>query len=414
MKRIVFLFCIIFMLLSLCSCEAQHLQALLGGGNVEHNNTVRDIYDGYKEKIGQIEMSGITIQLDDKIVYTGYSNKPDQNPDQFCFYCFDLSTHEIECLGSIKKVYGLRSYENVFYNDHVYILISLGNPNKSSVDEVAVVDVDLINKNAKKIYSNKNGCVYDTLELSNDKLLISHLGSDNISSIVEYDIETKEQKTVIKEDISKGNVIRSMSFDNDALYVLRVLYNEDHSKKQLFLDTYDLDYNRLSSTDLKDIFDSEWQSIFDETDQIVAEFRVSNGYMYYQNKSLTRFLGRINKDNSIEKIVIDSKGELNIAAKSNKNDTSFLFLKKENDSSPNKLFLFDSTNGSAKECILGEDEEGYHISGATKNINDHITLNLSVNNDPELEGLPGKIYYLSISDLDFKDIDASDIEAELQ
>lgn len=411
MKRFLIALCIAVILFSLTSCQFAYYVA----EDIEWglDNTKTEIYNESKTEIGQIDINSFEAVLSDKIVYYKRPGGLAKYSSTFDYYCFDLKTQESEYLGTIENVYGSLAYQELCYNEHVYILKALGEPSKDEIYEYAVFDIDLENKEINKIHSTKEGHIYDTLSIVNGKLLISHLNGVESCSVVEYNIETGEERTVITSDCKTRNVIRTTCSDNEHVYVLRVLYSEDRTNNKLFLDTYDLDYKLLSSVDLKDIFDPEDQLEFDQTDQIVCNFLISNGYMLYDNRSTARFLGKI-ENGSVKSIIRDPSGLVDSAYNVYKDDRYFMLAKLGFNESADKLVLFDTESGSLRICEPDISEENYYLCSVHKTSDGLIMFNMLPDNEPELEGLPIKWYIFNESDLDFKDIDAQDLEAELQ
>lgn len=412
MKNISQILCIIIVLLSiLTGCQFIDYVSQDAEWNLDTPKT--EIYKGNKTKAGTIEADSIDIVSEDKIVYSKRPSGLKKYNNNSEYYCYNMKTNESELLGTINNVYGSLDYQSLYYNDHLYKLITLGDPINDTKDEYAVFDIDLENKEINKIHSTKEGHIYDTLSIVNGKLLISHLNGVESCSVVEYNIETGEERTVITSDCKTGNVIRITCSDNEHVYVLRVLYSEDRTDNKLFLDTYDLDYKLLNSVDLKGIFDPEEQLEFDQTDQIVCNFLVSNGYMLYNNRSTARFLGKI-ENGSVKSIIRDSSGLVDSAYNVYKDDRYFMLAKLGFNESADKLVLFDTESGSLKICEPDISEENYYLCSVHKTSDGLIMFNMLPDNEPELEGLPIKWYIFNESDLDFKDIDAQDIEAELQ
>ena len=406
MKHILTIICITVTLCSLIGCQFTDYASYDMEWGLD--NTKVEIYNGFEEKIGDIEIGSTKILLEDRIVYSKRPSGIAKFSNTFDYYCYDLKTNENEYLGTIKNEYGSLAYQELYYNDHVYILRTIGDPIKDVKEEYAVFDINIIEKTINKIHSTKEGHIYDTLSIVNGKLLITHLNESGFCSVVEHNIETGEEKTVLTSDCQTGNVIRITCSDNEHVYVLRVLYGENHTDNILFLDTYDLDYELISSLDLKDIFDTEEQLNFDQTDQVIVNFLFSNGYMLYDNRSTDRFLGQITENGSVKSIIKDSSGLIDSAHNVYKDDKYFMFVKLGYNEDTDKLVLFDTSDSSLKVCELNISEENYYLCSVLKTSDDHIALDMSLNNVSDVQDLPDKIYYMPMSDLEFKDVTYTD------
>ena len=366
-----------------------------------YSNSKIDIYDSSETMIAQIEEQGLEIFLGDRLVYSRLPKGFGRFNNRWDIYCHDFLSGQDEYLGTIKGVYGFLGHQDVYLDEHVYVTVTLGD----LAGETAVYDIDLSGKSVEMIYSTDDGCVYGTLSSVGGKLLISNLGESN-SRIVEYDPETKQTKTAVTVSKDDGtgtlSAIRTMCSDGDLVYVLRVVYTADHSKSTLYLDRYDLDYTLLDSIDMKDIFDPEQQAIFDQTDQIVVNFIVSNGYLYYENFSTMVYLGRIKEDNTFEKVYSDYSGVIDSAYDPYTDDDKLLLLEEGYDNGTNKLYLFDSTDGTMKQCDLGMNEPERYLCGVSKSLDGRLLFCKYPENDPKYEDLPENYIYTTLEELEFK------------
>lgn len=405
MKKILILFCVLITALS-AGCNVQDSEEFLNISDEASDNNTAKIYDIDNNIIGELEEGFQLWLVDGNIIHTTSQKGSAKDSSAADCYCYNIENKTSVYLGTIEDWEIALTHQQVLYNQHLYNLIVAGDLYDANKRELVVYDIDLNNKCMSKAVVIKGGFQYDTMTVANNKILITNLHPDGHSSIEEYDLETKQLKTVLSNDLDSENgkdVIRNITTDGNSICMMRVQYNseEDHP---LFLDYYDYDMNRIKSINLAPMFTNDYD--FDETDQGVSDFIVSNDYLYYQNFSLTRFLGKI-KDNTVERL-IETNPNFNSATNADLQDNKFLFYQAYNDgtsniSKSNDLYLFDSESGSVKKCEFYADNKKYYFTAAYKSTDNHALLVMQYEDPYTRDALPVRFYYVDLSDLDFQD-----------
>lgn len=405
MKKILILICVLITVLS-AGCNVQGSEEFINISDDASDNSKREIYDIDNNIIGELE-AGIQMWLiEGNIIYTKKQEASAKNSSALDCYCYNIKDKTSVYLGCIDDWEISLTHQQVLYNQHLYVLVVAGDLYDENERELVVYDIDLNNRCMSKAVVIEGGFQYNTMTVANNKILITNLHSDGHSSIEEYDIETKQLKTVLSNDLGSENsedVFRNITTDGNAVCMIRVQYKSQNDHP-LFLDYYDYDMNHIKSISLAPMFDEN--SDFDETDQGVSDFIVSNDYLYYQSFSLTRFLGKI-EDNTVERL-IETNPNFHSAIDVDLQDNKLLFYQAYNDgtsvfSKSNDLYLFDSESGKLKKCEFYADNKKYYFTAAYKSTDNHALLVMQYRDPYTGDELPVRFYYVDLSDLDFRD-----------
>ena len=119
--------------------------------------------------------------------------------------------------------------------------------------------------------------------------------------------------------------------------------------------------------------------------------------MFYENFSITRFLGRIEGD-SVESI-LDTNGDFALAPDIAKNEETYLFY--QTFGQDNDLYLLNTKDGSLRKAEYHGDDDRYYMVNTTK-YKDKALIILYYEDRKTREKLETKLYYINLSDLDFK------------
>lgn len=401
-KTLALLLSIIVLLICLFGCN------LINDDYVYYyENESYAVYDINNNELAVLDTYLSPWLYEDKLIYSRLPKTHTTNGGTMDFYCYNISDKTEDYLGTIKDYSLMMSDQSVIYKQHIYIPVTLGDIYDETKRDYVVYDIDLVNKSMSKIVTIPHGFQYNTMTVVNDKILITNLQNDGDNTVEEYDINTKEMKTVISLDKSTNQVNRTITADENGIYTLKVIYEADRSKSELFLDYYDFDYNLLKSVNLADIFDSEKQAQFDETDQGVVSFFISNGYFYYENFSTTMFLGKV--ENGLIKSVMPNDIEYCYGKNIDKQGDSFLFYQTDGEPTGNLytghyIYLFNSESGELKKCEFYADDERYAICSAIISGDNKVLINMKYRSGTH-EVLPTKAYYVSINDLNFVDVE---------
>lgn len=407
MKKILVFVCVVITLLSV-GCNTQECEEIINTSDdyISDDRNI-SIYDIDNNVIGEIDLGWHMWLIGNNIIYTVSNDPSVENVSDLDCYCYNIQDKTSVYLGCIQDWTLSLTHEHVVYNQHLYTLMVAGDLYDDKDRKLIVYDIDLSNHTMSKAVTIEGGFQYNTMTVANNKILITNLHPDGHSSIEEYDIETKQLKTVLTNEFDsekyRGDVFRNITSDGNSICLLRVQY-KSKDEHPLFLDYYDYDMNYIKSISLASMFSDNTD--FDETAQGVSNFLVSNDYFYYQNFSLTRFLGKI-ENNSIKRLIETNPG-LDSASNVDIYDNKWLFCQSYNDgtsvySKGNDLYLFDSTSGSVKKCEFYADNKKYYFTTAYKNTENYALLVMQYKDPYTGDELPTRYYYVNLSDLDFQD-----------
>lgn len=366
-------------------------------GYLNMTNELIKICDINNEVIGEIEHHGIITQTEDSIIYTKKLPSEDKySITQMDYYRYNFTTGEEIKLGSVEK-WVHQSTDTVYINKHLYLFVCTGDGIYFDQRTLKFIDINLNNNTMSEIYSEKGGWPYNSMTAAGNKVLMTRI-LKNEGNLEEYNPETKEIKILktfdFDDESNVGETVRQISADEDTISLL-ILKMQTESDVELRIDTYDYDMNLLSSAEM-----SEVSSDYNDLRQGVAQFDVLNDYVYYENYSCMRFLGKI-EGNTVKKIEETNDGIHNMAYETAKKQKTSLFFKAYSNKE-NYLYLFNSEDGSIKKADFHADDERYYIINASRDEYDNLLLFMYYRNPDTGEQLEPRMYYIKMSDLVFK------------
>lgn len=391
------LLCILFTL-PLGSCSASNQENELIDGDVSMlpliNNEILTIYDINNNVIGEIEHYGMIIQTEDSIVYTQLPDGSTDSIDEMAYYRYVLDTKENIKLGTVKN-WSYQNSNKVYVNDRLYFFVAT-DVNDSQERTLKFCEVDFKSNTMREIFSDKGGFPYNAMALVGNHKIIYTKILENETRLMEYNVET-EENTLLKsfafdDDGLKGETIRQVSSDENTISLL-VLAMQSEDQVALRIDRYDHDMNYITSIDVTSL-----SSDPNELRQGVGYFQVYHDYVYYENFSISRFLGRMEEDALKQVAETDYNFSLISSAFNNFDKTLFYQAYTKN----NDIYCLDYADGTLKKTQFhAPDEERYSLVNAYTDQNNHLALVMSYRDPDTAEFLEPRLYYIKLSDLEF-------------
>lgn len=386
-------------LLQLCGCSIDtdskkddNEKAVVSNVEESNQNEKLIIYDK-QQVLGEIYHFGNIIQIDNGIIYSKWSNNR-ESAAAMEYYRYNYNDNKSIYLGEING-WSLQTQETAYINNHVYFFASTGDVASYDNRELKLMDINVEQGVMSEVFSEKGGFPYCTIEKRNDSVLMAKVNKDG-SSVEEYNPQTgkiQKLKSVEYDDEKNiGEAIRSISVDEENNTIsLLILENEIEISPTLSIETYDYDFNLMKKRDISSVFSDENEII-----QGVMSFECNDSYFYYENFSVTRYLGLF-KNNTIDPInVIDETFEM---SRETVKDNFKLFYQFGN--SNKSLYLFDTNECRLSKSTLKTEDERYYIINMSKNKND-LAILLEYKDPNSGEKLDTVLYNIGLSELVFK------------
>ena len=375
----------------------------------ETDSNKTEIVDKDGKHIGEIPLnSGIT--LTDSGIFYSTAIMPDTAADSLSvgmnegektiyeYYLYDPETNKSYSFGSIPDLDYEAGYCRTEINGKLYTLITDGNAMDALPDRLLLAEFDLKEHSFALYTVSENGFPYTAMTEVNGKLLIlNHDQTDALNDkLYLFDPDSKRTEHVMQFELNgnKGDTIRAMNSDGKNIFVLR-LHFEGENDVTMFVDTYDLEYNKLSEKDissmLKTVAEAELGAgdVTNEMKQMVSRFLVlDEKYVYYENFSTTRFLGNIEDGKLFSET--DGLGDMFLAASGSGKPFFYTIY----GGGTNENSIYELKNGSLEKTIFKADDDRYYVTAASRSP-DGKTLIQVAYTDPENANntLPAKIYY---------------------
>lgn len=403
MKNIRIIFCVIIAVALLCGCsgvrnENSEYEKM---GEKYFKNTEISIYDKANAKIGEIEHYGTVVKTNDSIIYMKVSDHTAECIVEMEYYRYVISTRENIKLGTVKK-WAYQAGDTVFIGDHLYVILTTGDVLDANARTLRLYDIDLKQNRMTEVFSEQGAFPYASMSATGGKLLLTDI-VENATLLKEYDPASKKIETIKKIDFDDhagvGEAVRQITADENtiSLLILKAQVQEHGEKKhELRIDVYDYDMNFQRSIDVSSISSNP-----NELSQGVAQFEFSDNYIYYENFSTTRFLGKINSDGKLTK-VMDTGMDFMKMHENTQNKGVFVFCPTY--SKKNSIYRLNTKTEEIQQSEFHADDERYYIINAMKDQNDNLLLVVGYRDPDTGEDLTPKMYYLKLSDLEFADL----------
>ncbi len=353
------------------------------------------IYDLYDIHVATIENYGELILTDEGLFYGKITDN--EKSSYMEYYLLNLSTLESDYIGKIDDWSYTAGYDTVIYNNHIYMLVTTGDIWNNKADNY-LYDVDCSQKKMSYVKLDSSMSPYSSMTILNDYVYISMVGH-NRNAMYRYDIKNQKLDYVKKysfdANTNEGDVIRHITADQGKIYLLR-LYMKTESYVKLFIDVCDENLSVLRTVDVTDLCSSTTvveEDIKPELRQLVSYLTVKNGYVYYENFSISRFLFKFSDSkltDTAEKVMDCSDGLFSAYYPFDGNDI-FLFEFNEN-----CIYRIDTLNKEMKTIEIPFKDKRYGISDLYLNGKGDM-LAFAYYHDPDTgETLPEKIYYVPV------------------
>lgn len=351
------------------------------------NNIIRSIFNSQNEKLGQINNSCI-MQTDDSLIYFTQKGNLEATDYEIEYYRYLLESKNSIKLGSVKQQQAI-SYDKVLINNHIYFFISTGD---ISSLKTTLYDIDLNTNIMSESNYSPNYSVYNSMTVVENKIIMVN-GTTDGCIVEEYNPLTKSSKEIKKyafdNSNNTGETVRQITSDKNTVSLL-VLKMETEENVTLRIDTYDLNFNFLKSTDLSSISDDS-----NELRQPVFAFKFTNDIIYYENRSITRFLGK--STNGTLTPLTDTPDDLFESAEELTPDDNSIFCKIYGNG--NYIYRLNHNTGKLEKTEFYADDERYYITHITKTENGKIAISMSYKDDDTGMELPERLYLMDEGEL---------------
>lgn len=365
------------------------------------SNEKISIYDINNKEIGKIERYGILVLTDDSIIYNKIPTGSVDSITDMDYYRYIFKTKENIKLGTVENWSYEAKYDTTVIGNSLYMYVTTGEISDIKNRTLYLYKVDLSSNSMSVVFSERGGFPYNTMTAVGNKLLLVRVVPTGGSVLEEYNSDTNKRKLLKQFDFddraNTGEAIRQITSDENTISLLR-LKIESGGKIRMYLDVYDHNMTFLRSVDVSKIPSNSIDSPENELRQGVSNFVASNDYIYYANFSITRFMGKIT-NNSLHPIM-NVNPEFEMASESVKGKFSGLFYQSFNKN--NELYLLSYTDGTLKRTTFNVDDERYYIINISKNTKNNLLITMRYKNPDTGEGLAPRLYYVNLSDLDFK------------
>lgn len=378
-------------------------------------NTDIPIYDINNQEIGSITCFNYSLLIDNYILY---SKLPNNNVDEITemeYYLYDIDTKEDYPLSTINDWYYEETYETVNVDNHLYMSVSTGEYTNRENSKQTIYDIDLIKHQMSPLLEVEGGIPYNSYTIVGDTLVVAELLDNGDTDIITCDIHNKSGSLIVhgydESEYFVHDSIRHIATDQDFIYMVRLDW-DDNDNTFLYVDKYDLHLNLVSTIDITDsctasrfVPENDVDELNNERKQFISDFFVDNSMFYYQNFSITTFLGSIKNDKLIR--LLDTNELFSSVNKSYQNDEFHLFIDAYGDDTDNRntFYLIDSKNQKISTAQFFASNP--KLSFRKASINDKGMILLTMGYVPLNNGerLPECVYYIDINDLNFESIE---------
>ena len=378
--------------------------------NVQQNsmNEIISVCDTDDKVIDKIEHFGSIAQTEDGFIYSKLSENSKETLLEMEYYQYDFSENQSIKLGSINEWVYEASYDTIYDSNHIYMLVTTGNSYNFDKTTNYLYDIDLKQNIMSATVLENGNSPYNSMTLIGNKVLIVTPGKEKCY-INEYDIKSKSLSTIkeysFNSETNTGDTIRHISSDKQYVYLLR-LKMETETNVQIYVDVYDWNMELITSIDVTAAISEnvlETEDINNELRQLVSHFDVNNGYVYYENFSVTRALFEIqpvntdSRDNQvITKQVVNASPQFSKAANPTNDNTLVSFY----EAYDNNIFILDTHNRQIEQYEFFAKNPDYYITYMTQNSKEDVLIFVNYKDHKTAETLSPKVYFLNISDLE--------------
>ena len=318
--------------------------------------------------------------------------------DVVVYHLYDIKTDESYDFGSIPDQDYEAGYCRTELAGKLYTLVTTGNAMDKEPDPLLIAEFDLTDHTISQYRISDNGFPYTAMAVVNGKLLIlNHDQTDVLNDkLYLFNPDNKQTKQVMQSELNgnTGDTIRSMYSDGKSIYILRLHFEGDNNVA-MFLDTYDLDFKKLSEKEISAMLKESAgknlvpEDVANEMKQMVSNFMVlDEKYVYYENFSTTRFLGNAEDG----KLFSETEGAGDTFLASSGSGAPFfycIFGGGENENS-----IYEWKDGILEKTVFKADDDRYYITAASRSPDGKTLIQVAYTNPEDRnDTLPTKIYY---------------------
>lgn len=393
-------------------CAALSLLLFLLGGcstgmdreSFSIRNTHYGIYDADEHKIGEIDSYGILIQTDDSIIYNHLPQATSQEITDMDYYRYDFATNRSVKIGTIENWVYESKYNTTVIGNTLYMFITTQEEDQKE-STLHLYKIDLESNGMSVVFSEKGAFMYNSMTSFGDKLYIVQI-PDNGCDIIAYDTVSGTRQVLKRFDFDDaagtGETIRQITSDDDTLVCLRLKIDEEQHTV-LYLDRYTADMTLIESADLSSITseraDLDPDDRENERRQGVSTFWVRDNLFYYENFSITRFLGKIENGSVTSMTETALPGTWGAAYEAVKNSDSIIFY--EAFAKDNKIYWLDGDTGNFREASFKVADERYTINNLSRDTQGNLLIYMGYEDPDTGETLEPRLYYVPLEELDF-------------
>lgn len=370
-------------------------------------------YQGYNEileviahdaKVDEISHCGSIIPINDGFVYSKNVNVSETGECTMEYFSYSLSNNKNKSLGIINNWIYEASYDSIYNNGHVYMLI-VTDENAETIDgkTTYLYDIDISNSSMTNFLLGSEISPYCSMAIMNEEIFLSCPDTTGCL-IYRYDILSKrmsiEKEYVFDMDKNSGEVVRHISTDGDNIYLLRLKMNGELNVN-VYLDVCDDKLNLIDSINITEyisefVIETEDPSL--EIRQLVSNLEINSSYVYYENFSITRAMfslyPQINEKSDNIKGLIKSSPNIWKALTFGKPGNMFVFYELLTDD----IYLYDVETQKLLKCHFNVNESDYGISKVMQ-WGGEIAIFLSPISEKTKEDNYSKVFFTNISNL---------------
>lgn len=344
------------------------------------------VLDMSGERIGSLP-EGASVLMTDSGIF--YSLVPENGFGTAEYRLFDPATGEDRLLGKMEEQSYEASYCRTELGGRIYTLAMTGSLTDGEPDTLWLLEFDPAGE-MKTYEVEDNGFPYACMAAVNGRLVIAEHDQQDMlyDRVFEFDPESGTLRGVLCFDLSAeasdGDTVRALCESDGKLCMLRV--NHSQVGVRLYLDTYSFEYEKESERDITDMIAGATEYMtgekdYGEIEQLVSGFFIENGYMYYENFSMTHCLFELESGEPL----VDASDLFAASAGSGRR----FFVKMYGDGSENDLFELEG--GELAGSVFEGCKDGYFIISASAAKNgDRLIVTWAGAG----EGKPAVVYYI--------------------
>ncbi|MGN0470412.1 MAG: hypothetical protein ACI4GV_05820 [Acutalibacteraceae bacterium] len=360
----------------------------------EFENFTAEIVDKTSKQLGKIHRNSVATITDYGIFYTAYPENANDGKT-IEYHIYDPKSNKDKLLGTLDNQSYEAAYARTELDNKIYTLVMTGELLDNEKDPLWLLEFDMSSCTMAKHKLTENGFPYTTMTVANGKLLIIDHDQQDIQydRILEFDPITNSIKSVLSFDLSndlRGDTLRQVYCDENNIYLLRLNFVSDSDIK-MFLDTYDMQYNKQSEMDISSMLAETVsnnlapEDFFNEMKQMANCFAILDGrYIYYENFSASRFLGDLKSG----KLLIETDSLFTASSGSGK--PLFFYQYGGNE-------IFELKDGKFEKSVFNANDNRYYITFASSSSDGSRLIQTDyINPDDRNDTLPSLLYYISV------------------